>query len=196
MADGIIEPSNEQLESLLSQVSNLSDLVSYLLDLSRLDADSTLLEKSVFGLEDFLLEAISPLKAYEGNKKLSFIVSVKPKNLKIEADRDRLQQIITNLAANAIKHSPPLSEIFLEGRRDGGQIVLSVIDSGIGIDKQDRKRVFKRFVQGKNASGGTGIGLAIVEWAVKLHGGSIEIKDSERGARFEVRLPSPQALHK
>jgi signal transduction histidine kinase len=195
IADGIIEPNNEVINQLLSKIERLSDLLSFLLDLSRIDAGAASLNRKVFELGNFLEDAVKPLSTYEGSKKLKFIINVSPSNLTIEADKNRFSQVITNLVANAIKHSPPRSEILLKADKQGDEIVIDVVDSGIGIEKSERSRVFKKFVKGESSLEGTGIGLSIVQWAVHLHGGEVSVKDSAQGARFEVRMPDLRRKH-
>ncbi|MDR1034282.1 MAG: HAMP domain-containing histidine kinase [Bifidobacteriaceae bacterium] len=202
LADGIVPVNTASLDVALKQVTRLSDLVSFLLDLSRLDARAAVLDQTIFDLGDFLEDSIEPLRTFEGAKTLNFIIDIVPQNLTIRADKNRFQQVIANLVANAIKHTPQNSDVYITGRREQDVVLIAIEDSGSGILHEDRNRVFKRFVQGtpttsqKMQSEGTGIGLAIVKWAVELHGGTISLAQSKTGARFEIRMPNTSPRHR
>jgi signal transduction histidine kinase len=110
----------------------------------------------------------------------------------IKADANALDQVLTNLLSNAVKYSPGAPEIDVVARGEGDEVVISVRDRGLGIDKDDLPRMFERFFRARNSSGiaGTGIGLNLSLTLVKMHGGSIEV-DSRKGegSTFTVRLP-------
>ncbi len=196
LVDGVVQPSAATMEMALAQTERLSRLIAYLLDLSRIEAGASALNITTIPLGDFLEEQAHALSMVEADKSLSYVVDVTPPDLTLDADRLRLGQIITNLVNNAIRHSPASGEIRLEAYPDDGAIIIDIVDEGPGIAKQDRERVFERFARGPGAhsayqpsTGGTGIGLSIVRWAVELHGGHIEVADSRRGATMRVTLP-------
>ncbi|WP_052367027.1 HAMP domain-containing sensor histidine kinase [Paraoerskovia marina] len=201
LVDGVTEPTPATLQGALDQTERLTRLVSYLLDLSRIEAGAAELNISPVLVGDFLEDSASSLSMTEAGKDLRYVVDVSPEDLVVDADRERLRQVVTNLVHNAIRHSPQDGEIRLEGYADqtaeGDVVVIEVIDQGPGIAEADRERIFDRFVSGTNqmprpgrASGGTGIGLAIVRWAVDLHGGQVEVADSSDGATMRVTLPA------
>src|SRR5690606_20494175 len=141
-------------------------------------------------------EAVALVEAAKG---LRYVVDVTPPDLVLEADRERLHQVVTNLLQNAIRHSPQGGEIRLEAYPVDDDVVLEVVDEGPGIAKEDRERIFERFARASatgshtttgGTTGGTGIGLGIVRWAVDLHGGRIEVADSTSGAIMRVTLPA------
>jgi two-component sensor histidine kinase len=113
----------------------------------------------------------------------------------LQADGHRLQQVVWNLASNAIKFTPAGGYVILSARRDGAQLELSVIDTGEGIAADFLPHVFERFRQADGSEarlhGGLGLGLAIVRQIVELHGGTVraESKGLGHGARFTVLLP-------
>lgn len=200
LVDGVTEPTPSTLQGALDQTERLTRLVTYLLDLSRIEAGASELNISPIPVGDFLEENADSLSMTEAGKDLQYIVDVSPEDLVVDGDRERLRQVVTNLLHNAIRHSPQNGEIRLEGYADtdasGDVVVLEVIDQGPGIAEADRERIFDRFVSGSHqtlpsrASGGTGIGLAIVRWAVDLHGGRVEVADSDHGATMRVTLPA------
>jgi PAS domain S-box-containing protein len=110
------------------------------------------------------------------------------------ADSDRLQQVFWNLLTNAIKFTPRGGRIRLEGGIEGDDVVVRVIDDGIGIGPELLPRIFERFTQGRDDGGakaGLGIGLALVRHLVELHGGTVTAESAGEGAgaTFTVRLP-------
>lgn len=202
LVDGVVEPTPATLNTALTQTERLSRLISYLLDLSRIEAGAAELRSSQFEVGDFLEDAVGALTMLEAGKQLEFVVDVDPGDLVITSDPERLRQIVTNLVQNAIRHSPYGGTVTVRAREDADSIVFDFLDEGPGIAAEDRERIFQRFARGgpnsrsvnHPTSGGTGIGLAIVRWAVDLHGGAVRALESQRGARIQVRLPKNPLL--
>ncbi|MEO7728027.1 MAG: ATP-binding protein, partial [Burkholderiales bacterium] len=112
----------------------------------------------------------------------------------VNADPTRLAQVISNLLNNAAKYTPDNGHIWLNVERDGDEVIISVRDTGIGIEPSMRSRIFEMFTQAdrlENRQGGLGIGLTLVKQIVEMHGGSVEALSEGlgRGAEFIVRLP-------
>src|SRR5207248_9027660 len=116
--------------------------------------------------------------------------------LRVEADPTRLEQVLVNLLNNAAKYTDPGGRIGLSAARDGGDVVLRVTDTGIGIAADMLSKIFDLFVQAERrldrAQGGVGIGLTLVKKLVELHGGLVEATSPGlgRGSEFTVRLPA------
>ena len=110
-------------------------------------------------------------------------------------DPHRMEQVVSNLLANALKFTPHGGEIGVQLRRDGGDLVIAVRDTGFGIEKEQLAHIFERFWQAKKtASLGTGLGLAISKAIVEAHEGEIWAESAPgRGSRFFVRLPQRRA---
>ena len=194
MADGIVEPTPANLESILTQTHRLSDLISFLLDLSRLEAGAASLEIVPINLAEFISETTGPLEyadAVHGHT----IEQRIPDDLNLEGDEARLHQLFTNIIANALKHSPDNTAILIEAHGDGTNdtVVVNVVNFGSHIPESVRNDIFRRFVEGKSGpgteSGGTGLGLSIARWAAQLHGGTVQVIDDPRGVNFEIVLP-------
>jgi CheY-like chemotaxis protein len=123
-----------------------------------------------------------------------------PQDLQVFGDPLRLAQVLSNLLTNAAKYTHPRGTIRVSGTRAGGELVLIVEDSGIGIAVEDLPRVFGMFSQVRaaqeHAAGGLGIGLALARGIVELHGGRIEASSPGpgMGSRFTVRLPGAAEL--
>ncbi|NMM99542.1 integral membrane sensor signal transduction histidine kinase [Bifidobacterium sp. DSM 109958] len=194
MADGVTDPTPANLEGILNQTHRLSDLIAFLLDLSRMEAGAASLNVERFDFADFLDETVEPLEIADGGHAHDIRLDV-PAGLIMEGDQDRLRQLFTNIIGNALKHSPDGSAVLIEAREDEqhGTIVTNVVNYGSQIDPAARSDIFRRFVKGKTGpgteSGGTGLGLSISRWAAQLHGGTVDVVDDERGADFEVILP-------
>jgi signal transduction histidine kinase len=197
IVDGVTEPDPATMQAALAQTERLGRLVTYLLDLSRVEAGAVGLDISDVRLSDFLAEATDGALLVAGDKGLSFPVEVTPPDLTVPADRERLHQIIANLLHNAVRHSPPGEEVRIEASRIGSVVRIDVSDRGSGIAKEQRQRVFERFargntpaVTGQSSTGGTGLGLSIVRWAANLHGGTIEVADTPSGCTMRLELPA------
>ncbi|NCT91391.1 HAMP domain-containing histidine kinase [Cellulomonas sp. APG4] len=197
MVDGVTEPDEAALEAALSQTERLGRLVTYLLDLSRIEAGAVGLEIRDLPLGGFLHEAATAAQPLLAEKGLTVHVATEPTDLTVPADSERLHQVVTNLLQNAVRHSPDGGEVRLEARRAGASVLLDVIDEGPGIPPELRHRVFDRFQRGnapaqtgQASTGGTGLGLSIVRWAVELHGGRVHVADTPEGCTMRVTLPA------
>lgn len=210
MVDGVQEPDKEHLGQALTQTERLGRLVADLLDLSRLDAGVVPLRPREFAVRPFLESVLREAEALGHD--VVFVVDVEPAALHAVADTERLHQVVTNLLANACRHSPPGGRVSLHAHQDEGpgSLRLEVQDQGPGIPREERTRVFERFIRGGDRSaiggegaavpyrgaggrregGGTGLGLAIARWAVDLHGGEIAVAESLYGCRIRVVLPA------
>jgi CheY-like chemotaxis protein len=122
-------------------------------------------------------------------------VTVPPSGLAVDADPERLSQIISNLLTNAARYTEPEGAIDVQGFRDGDAAVLTVRDDGIGISSEMLPRVFELFAQEAQSldrsQGGLGLGLAIVRTLVAMHGGTITAHSDGKGhgSTFTLRLP-------
>ncbi|HLS15808.1 MAG TPA: HAMP domain-containing sensor histidine kinase [Beutenbergiaceae bacterium] len=203
MADGVVTPDSQALEGSLTQIERLSRLITYLLDLSRLEAGAADLDLDDLLVRDFLEDAAEQARhaTDDQGRHLRWEVLTHPPDLRLRADAERLRQVLSNLLGNAIRHSPTEGTIQLTAGYDAATdaVVLDVIDEGEGIPEADRAKVFERFERGNapdqrsgESTGGTGLGLAIARWAVSLHGGTIAVADSAgpRGTTIRLRMPA------
>lgn len=194
MADGVVEPTTTNLEGILGQTHRLTDLIAFLLDLSRMEAGAASLEISTFDFREFLEDTLEPLEIADSGHDHSVNLNV-THGIKIEADQDRLRQLFTNIISNALKHSVDGSSILIEAHQDreNATIVTNIINFGSQISPEDRSDIFRRYVKGVGkpgtSSGGTGLGLSIARWAAGLHGGTVNVVDDPRGVNFEIVLP-------
>ncbi len=196
IVDGVVSTDPATMQAALAQTERLGRLVTYLLDLSRLEAGDVPLDVEQLHLADFLQEAADEAALVGAVRRVRFEVSVTPPDLTVPADPERLHQVVANLLHNAVRHSPMDDVVQLVARPAGRSVRIDVVDHGPGIAAADRAHVFERFVRGNTpaatgqvSTGGTGLGLAIVRWAVELHGGRIEVADTPSGCTMRITLP-------
>ena len=178
-----------------SQVGRMRRLVDDLLDVSRIDRRGGVsIETTDFDLADEIREAVARLRREHRDRDIEVRA---PDALTIHADRDRIDQVMTNLLENAVKYSPDGGPITVTAERRGGEVEVRVADTGLGIPAEHRENVFERFYQadgeaGRRRFGGLGLGLYITRAIVDAHGGRIWVAPNEeagRGSVFGFRLP-------
>ncbi len=177
------------------QVGHMVRLVDDLLDVARVARGRLELKRRPTDLReavDAALEAARPLVERAGHE---LGVELPERPLVVDADPERLAQVVTNLLTNAVKYTPPGGHVRLRAAALGATARLEVQDDGRGIDAALLPRVFQLFVQGRRdldrAEGGLGLGLAIVRSIAELHGGRVEARSEGpgRGSTFIVELP-------
>ncbi|WP_089252961.1 HAMP domain-containing sensor histidine kinase [Rhodococcoides kyotonense] len=181
LVDGVTEPDPQTLAVALRQTEKLGDLVTELLDLSRLEGGVLPLRPELVHVAD-LLGGVT----VEHDR---VRIDVEPVDLVVSVDRSRLTQVVTNLVDNAVRHAPPGTDVTVVARATAAELLLDVADTGPGIAPAERLSVFDRFTRGGATDGGTGLGLAIARWATELHGGTIEVLDDGPGCRIRVTVP-------
>jgi signal transduction histidine kinase len=193
LVDEVEAPDIELLRSMLHQTERLGRLVTQLLDLSRLESRSVPLRREHVELA-ILLEAVAA-EARLQEPGCCIETSVRPDDLALVADPDRVHQVLANLTANALRHGPPGRPVRLLAEADHDDVVLTVSDEGPGIPDDEAALVFERFYRADHArphaSGGAGLGLSIARWIVDLHGGDIRLRENQpSGCTMVVRLPA------
>ena len=180
--------------SMLEEVDRLTRLAESLLALSRADAGHVQLQREDIALLRLAEEASSVVEVLAEEKRQQIDIAGDA-NLLVSVDRLILRQAIVNLLDNAIKYSPPGSQILVRVQSGGDQqVFLDVIDQGPGIPSEHQPYVFDRFFRVDKARtrewGGAGLGLSITRWAVEAHGGEITLESEEgHGSTFRVSLP-------
>ncbi|MBD3144334.1 sensor histidine kinase [Microbispora bryophytorum] len=176
--------------AVLSGVDRLQAIVTDLLTLARLDARAPL---------DLSPTDLGQLLGGELDRRTYHMKIVKDlqRNIFVDCDRLRITRLLVNLLDNAERHAT--SQITVSVRADGPTAMLEVLDDGAGVAPEHREIVFDRFTRldasRDRDSGGTGLGLAIAREIAEAHRGTLTIQDSERGARFVLRLPIREAPH-
>ena len=187
------ELNNKQLEfinNIQTSSLHLLEMINEILDISKIEANSTHLIKQSFNISmaiDEVLNTLYPL--------------FKQKNIKLEknvidfeicADYLKIKQILFNLISNAIKFTK--DKIFITIQKDDVNAQISIKDNGVGIEKKNQKKIFKKFTQIKDYSikkeSSTGLGLTITKEFVKMHNGKITLESElNKGANFTVKIP-------
>lgn len=195
LEQGKPEKHGHYLNVLRKQTNRLADLISSILNLSRLDLGKSKVSFTLVKLDEITKQVLSAhlIKADEAG--LTVTTHCEPNLPTIYGERNQLAQVITNLLSNAINYTPS-GHITIQTGYDKNkeQVYLAVTDTGIGISEKDQQHLFERFYRGERASQSTipgwGLGLAIVKEIVDLHHGTIEL-DSELGvgSTFRVWLP-------
>jgi signal transduction histidine kinase len=182
------------LETIERNSTRLVGLVGDLLDLSRLEAGRVELEPQPLDTQGLVRGALANVSNLFEARGTAVRVDVPDSVPPILGDRRRVEQILTNLLANAAKYTPGGGDVEVAARTVDGYVLLSVSDSGPGVPESEREIVFDKFYRGRDGQqrgeAGSGLGLAIVKSLVDLHGGSVRVDDSSpRGAKFVVELP-------
>ena len=176
------------------QTKHMARLVGDLLDISRVAMGKAAIERERFNLAKVVADVVS---VWRGSGRLErHFVSLGAKAVWVDADRARIEQVFSNLLDNALKFTPPGRRINVSVGPEGDQAVLRVSDEGEGLTPDATHKMFGLFVQGERgldrASGGLGVGLALVKRLTELHGGRVTAASAGpgQGTTFTVSLPS------
>ncbi|MBW4574111.1 MAG: cell wall metabolism sensor histidine kinase WalK [Aphanothece sp. CMT-3BRIN-NPC111] len=178
------------IQTALEETKRLSRLIKDLLDLGRLEAGVTLLEKQPISVRDLSNRAGRAMESRMLSKGVGLSIDIP--DVQLQGDPERLLQAFLNVLDNAIKHSLPNSQVFVSGLIEGVYIVVQIQDQGLGISDRDLPHIFEQFYTGDRSRQGssTGLGLAIARRIVEAHGGSIAASSTVgKGATFTIRLP-------
>jgi signal transduction histidine kinase len=193
-AEGDVELLRKARDTIGRQTGHIVRLVDDLLDVSRIARDRLVLRKELLELAPVVQQAVETCKALADELEHELSVSLPAEPVHLYADRVRLAQVLTNLLHNACKYTDRGGRIGLTAERRGGEVIVSVKDSGCGIAPEMLPRIFDAFknAEQRHALGGLGIGLTLARRLVEMHGGTIAAfsEGEGRGAEFVVRLPA------
>lgn len=181
------------LNIIREHTSRLNNLVNDLLSLSQLESKEAALDKTEIKLRKEVDKILKGFTSKAKNKRVD-IRNELPEKLTIRADRDRIDQVFTNLVDNAIKFNKEGGFVNIQSTIQDGFIRITIEDAGIGIPEKDIDRIFERFYMVDKARsrdlGGTGLGLSIVKHIVGLHGGTVAAESNEGlGSKFYFTIP-------
>lgn len=177
------------------QVAHMVRLIDDLLDVSRITRGRLVLRRQRVALADVIEQAVEGCRPHVESASQALLVSLPPEPLYLDADPLRLAQVFLNLLNNASKYGGPGGLVRLSAEREAEQVVVRVVDTGVGIAPERLSDVFDLFTQldpsGSGPRGGLGIGLALSSSLVRMHGGTIEARSEGlgRGSELIVRLP-------
>lgn len=179
------------LELIAGETSRLAQLVSDVLDTSRIEAGTFSYQFADVDVGELVRDAVA--SATVGQDEVSVVASVRTPLPPVRADGDRLGQVLRNLVDNAVKYSPAGSAVKVSAYAHGDRVLVDVVDAGPGIAREHRRLIFEKFGRAKTdgAKPGTGLGLFIARSIAEAHGGSLDVSSSpERGSTFTLTLPA------
>ncbi|MGB9871463.1 MAG: GAF domain-containing protein [Anaerolineae bacterium] len=194
LAGDLTETQRSFLEVIRSNVNRMDTMVQELLDMSRIEAGRLRLEIGQVALREAVEEAVRMIRQEVEAKRQTLEVEIAEPLPPVKADRNRVVQILTNLLSNAYKYTPEEGHIRVTVHPDGGFVVCSVSDTGIGISPEEQERLFTKFFRSQHpmvrSVPGTGLGLVITRSLVELQGGQIWVESEPgKGSTFTFTLP-------
>jgi len=186
----------EMVPGAIGAGERLLGMVNDLLDISKLESGQLELEKSAFPVAEVVATALSSVDALAREKGLRLEQRISPPGLTVCADREKLRRVLTNLVGNAVKFTYE-GRVWVDVSRGAaaGVVRFEVRDTGPGIPKEDRGRIFEKFGQARahreGHAHGTGLGLTFVKLVAEAHGGTVSLESEVgRGSTFTVTIPT------
>ena len=195
LEDGAIDDkgtAKDFLARVHDEVDRMTQMVSELTELSRIETGSAELRLKEVALSSLIEEVVARFGPQAERQGITLEVEPAAGRLSVQADRDRIQQVLGNLIQNAIKFTLPGGKVRVSAVPDEKSVTVHVADTGIGISPDDLPHVFERFYKADRArsAGGTGLGLAIAKHIVQAHGGTIWAQSKEgKGSTFSFSIP-------
>jgi two-component system phosphate regulon sensor histidine kinase PhoR len=195
LQDGAVEEravAKDFLARADSEVDRMTQMVAELTELSHIETGKAELRLEPVDLNSVIESSTVRLAPQAERQNVSLIMKPETKLPAVQADRDRIGQVITNLVHNAIKFTPAGGRVTISTKSEKGSVTVKVTDNGTGIAKDDLPRIFERFYKADKARSGegTGMGLAITRHVVEAHGGRIWAESEEgKGSTFGFSLP-------
>ncbi len=174
------------------EVDGMTQMVAEVIELSRIETGKIKLKLEPVDLNLLAEEVIARLGPQADRQQVSLSAELASDLPSVQADKERIQQVIVNIVHNAIKFTPPGGKVVVSTKLDDQSVVTRVSDTGIGISKEDLPHIFERFFKAdkSRSTSGTGLGLAIAKHIVQTHGGSVWIQSEQgKGSTFGFNLP-------
>lgn len=198
LMDGVLPADPETYEQIHSEIDRLQRLVNDLQELSRVEAGAIQLNLAPVPPERLIERIQSTFGRQFEDKNIQLVTDVEPGLPNLFVDKDRIIQVLTNLAGNALQYTPNGGKVSISVRREKSEILFAVKDTGIGISTEQLTFIFNRFYRTdksrNRASGGSGIGLTIAKALVQAHQGKIwaESNGEGKGSTFSFLIPLPK----
>ena len=187
------EERNEYLDIIIEESKRLTSLATNVLNLSKIETQAILKEKQMFNIGEQIRQSILLLDSKFQSKNISLDINIEDCN--IYANKKMLNQVWLNLLDNAIKFNNENGLVSVNMKKKEKEILITIIDSGIGISKEVVSKIFDKFYQEdtSHSTKGNGLGLTIVKKIIELHGGTIECESIvSKGTKFTIILPIEQ----
>lgn len=183
------EEAKEGIKIIASETDRLSGLVEELLDFSKFESGRITLNLEKLDLNDLVNEVCYYFKNRFEEKGIKLNLNTNNKLCTVVGDINRLKQVLINIIDNAIKFSKQNGKIQVNVNRKSNSVLIEVIDNGIGIPKEDIHNVTEKFYKGKSKQSGSGIGLAICNEIIEMHGGRLHIESEEnKGTNVTIEI--------
>lgn len=191
---GTEDEKKEMAKVIYDESLRMSRLVNELLDIARMEAGHIQLIREAVEVKSFILKVTRKFQRLAAEKKIILAESLEDKGVWASFDPDRMEQVLTNLIDNAIRHTPESGQVTVVQRSNEKGLMIEVVDSGSGIPEEDLPFVFERFYKADKARtrgrSGTGLGLAIAKNIVDTHKGQITVQSKiGHGTTFSIFLP-------
>jgi signal transduction histidine kinase len=186
------EKQAEYIADIHTSGRHLLALINDILDLSKIEAGRMELQVNSFALAEILESSVTLMRERTTRQGIQLGLEVDPSAGAIDADERKIKQVLFNLLSNAVKFTSRGGHVDVSARGDGGEVVVSVHDDGVGIDAADQARIFEEFEQAGTSQmhEGTGLGLALSRRFVELHGGRLWVESEPgKGSTFTFTLP-------
>jgi two-component system OmpR family sensor kinase/two-component system sensor histidine kinase BaeS len=196
--DGVYEPTPEHINNTLDETKLLARLVNDLQTLSLAETGQLPLHPTRFLLTDLIADLTSSFSAQAASQSITLVTNITNPNQELTADYDRLNQVLSNLISNSLRHTPPAGQITVETGTTTGEkrrVRIRVKDTGAGISSEDLPFIFDRFWRGDKSRTDrvhSGLGLAITKQLIQAHGGEISAHSEGlpgKGTIFIIELP-------
>ena len=195
LVDGVLPATPETFNQIHHEADRLSRLVDDLQELSRVEAKAYPLDLRSIAVSNLVQTTVKRLSPQATAKRITLHSNLPADLPPVQADEDRITQVLVNLVANAIQYTPEGGEVTISAARQTNEVHISIKDTGIGIPPEHLANLFTRFYRvdksrSRNAGGGSGIGLTIARYLVEAHGGRIwaESKGDGQGSIFTFSL--------
>ena len=197
------EMSREQRDQIVNNIHTetlrLNSLASSFLDLARLESGRVQFRKTRFSVADLIYECTDVMTSKAQETSIQIRVDVPSDMPLMEADRDKIKQVLLNLLSNAIKYNRPNGSVIITGSFNANELSITIQDTGLGIPEEFIPHLFEKFYRVREHEGkaaGTGLGLSISKQIVQGHNGRIEVKSKMGvGTSFTVHLPRAYKDH-
>ena len=195
LRDGLMEPTQETLTALHDKILLTTRLVQDLHQLALADAGRLSMHAGMYSIEQILDTILETIGVQLEDENIRLVREIEAALPMIEADAQRIEQVLLNFLANAIRHTPVDGRILVRAKRTGQEIQVSICDSGPGLSESDLGHVFDRFYradQARSSDTGAGLGLSIAKTLIEAHGGRIWAENApDGGGCFTFTLPIP-----
>lgn len=188
-----VQEECHRITAIMQEAKRMIKLISSLLTLARSDAGKAEISLKLVNLSDIVNEVITHFTVFTEINHINLAANIEA-NIEVVVDRDRMHQLLVILLDNAFKFTPAGGQVTVACYLANKNAIISVQDTGVGIDSENISRIFDRFFRADKSrsrdSGGTGLGLSIAKWIVDKHAGKIDVKSTiGQGTKFTVSIP-------